>query len=513
MKKIIILAISSLLTLAVSAQEDKYLVTVPVPEGYVVETKDVDVVANNFTNDVLLGNQLLKKRILPFDTTGAIVLTHKTWNYTEIPKVEDDEIQDRLQCIQNQVPLNFHTKVRGFIDYFSVRNRSYSLKVLQKTSVYFPLFEKILADNNLPDELKYLSIVESGLNTRAISRAGAAGLWQFMPSTGRMFGLKQDSYIDQRLDPEEATLAACKYLKSLHSMFGDWELALAAYNCGPGNIRKAQRRSGKFHFWDIYDYLPRETRSYVPQFVAVTYVLNYADEHNLVVDQQYFPVLNDTIKVNQYVNLTKLANILQVTEVDLLDLNPELKRSVLPAGHEYTLQIPYFRKEFFDENRSWILDSVNAKGNENLYSTLSNSTSYSYASKDKIYHKVRSGENLGSIAGKYRVNVSDLKRWNSIHGTMIKAGQKLVVYPKGTVVAQNTTVSKSTAHLSAVRNNTSSVVANPVIKSNAKIHVVREGDTLWDIANLYDGVEVSDIKRLNSLASSRLKIGQVLKLQ
>ena len=199
-----------------------------------------------------------------------------------VPDVSYDLVKDRLSCMESTVPLNFNNRVFGFVNYFAVKDREYSEMVMSRAPVYFPLFEKYLKKYDLPEEIKYLAIVESGLNPQAISRAGAVGLWQFMPSTGRYFGLHQDWYVDQRMDPERSTEAACKYLRQLYGIFKDWELALAAYNCGPGNVRKAIRRSGyKKTFWEVYRYLPRETRSYLPQFVAILYLLNHSEEHNL----------------------------------------------------------------------------------------------------------------------------------------------------------------------------------------------------------------------------------------
>ena len=202
--------------------------------------------------------------------------------YDFIPEHNYELVADQMTCITEEIPLTFNSRVYGFINYFGVRNREYTRGILKKKDVYFPLFEKYLSKYGMPDELKYLSIVESGLEPRAISRAGAGGLWQFMPYTGRSYGLHQDFYINERFDPDAATEAACKYLKMLYNMFGDWELALAAYNSGPGNVRKAIRKSGyQKGFWNVYKYLPRETRSYVPQFVAIIYVINYADDYNL----------------------------------------------------------------------------------------------------------------------------------------------------------------------------------------------------------------------------------------
>ena len=203
--------------------------------------------------------------------------------YEYIPAEETPElVADRLACLQQTIPLNYTSNIQGFINFFTIRNREYTRLMLRRKDIYFPLFEEQLAKYNLPEELKYLSIIESGLNPRAVSRASAVGLWQFMSYTGRYFNLQHDWYFDDRMDPEKSTQAACRYLSQLYSMFHNWELALAAYNSGPGTVKRAIRRSGyKRTFWEIYNYLPRETRSYVPQFVAIIYAMNYANSSRI----------------------------------------------------------------------------------------------------------------------------------------------------------------------------------------------------------------------------------------
>jgi membrane-bound lytic murein transglycosylase D len=235
--------------------------------------------------------------------------------YDYIPDATYDQIKKRLVDINSTIPLNFNNTVKSFVDYFTVRNREYTKMVVSRSTYYFPMFEEIFAKHGLPDELKYLAIVESGLKPTAQSWAAAVGLWQFVYLTGQSYGLHVDWYIDERMDPVKSTEAAARYIKSLYNMFGDWELALAAYNCGPGNVRKAIRRSGyKRKFWQIYRYLPRETRGYVPQFVAITYALNYPEEHNFVLDEaEYkYPMATDTIMAKKFINHTTLGEMLDI---------------------------------------------------------------------------------------------------------------------------------------------------------------------------------------------------------
>src|SRR5436190_1337683 len=215
-----------------------------------------------------------------------------------IPAEETPElVRDRLGCLQKTIPLTYNSTVHGFINYFTIRNREYTRLMLRRQNLFFPLFEKYLAKYNLPEELKYLSVIESGLNPRAVSRASAVGLWQFMSFTGKYFDLYNNWYFDDRMDPEKSTEAACRYLSQLYTIFHNWELALAAYNSGPGTVRRALRRAGpkKKTFWEMYNYLPRETRSYVPQFISIIYSMNYAEEHNMIENAMEEMIPHDTL--------------------------------------------------------------------------------------------------------------------------------------------------------------------------------------------------------------------------
>jgi peptidoglycan lytic transglycosylase D len=410
-----------------------------------------------------------------------------------------DLIADRLSCIQGDVPLIFNEKVYSFINYFIVRNRPYTKFVVNKSTLYFPVMEELLEKYGLPDELKYLSIVESGLNPQAISRAGAGGLWQFMPYTGRSYSLHQDWYIDERFDPYLATEAACKYLSMLYRMFGDWELALAAYNSGPGNVRKAIRRSGyKKKFWEIYRYLPRETRSYVPQYVAIVYALNFAEEHNLQAENPQYLMLADTFHVKGYINLKVVAESIGICYEDIQKLNPSLKRFGVKTNNSlYPINLPQDKVKAFKDSREEIMTIASKEGIKELEHLARNSVGSTFG-RDKVVYKVKSGDVLGIIAQKYRVRVSDLKKWNKLHGNMIRVGQRLDiwVYP-GTkskvVVASKKTIDPVT-----------------IDYSGKKVYTVQPGDTLWDIAKKYEGLDIEKIKKLNKLKNSRIMPGQKL---
>nr|WP_255647403.1 lytic transglycosylase domain-containing protein [Fulvivirga sedimenti] len=412
-----------------------------------------------------------------------------------IPADADYElIEDRLSCIENEIPLNYNERVHAFVNYFAVKDRDYMRMVLKRKEVYFPLFEKYLKKYGLPEELKYLSIVESGLNPTAISPARAVGLWQFMPTTGRYFGLYQDWFIDERMDPEKSTEAACKYLKQLYGMFGDWELAISAYNTGPGNVRKAIRRSGyKNTFWDIYPYLHRETRSYLPQFVAIMYVVNYAHEHNYLIEDAQFAWETDTVMVKKYVHLETLASQLNLCLEDLQTANPSLRYPMVPDNTRgYALVLPAASKQRLLAADYSILDSAGRVGKEEMQKLAQASPGSTYG-REKIVYRVRSGDVLGTIAQRHGVRVSDIKKWNNLSSNTIRIGQRLNLYVRGSGASVASTA--------------------PVIKTKSdgtKTYVVQPGDTLWDISRKVSGVTIESLKELNSLQGNNIKPGQEL---
>lgn len=453
-----------------------------------------------------------------FDPSNAdgVLLEGVATSHSYAPMVSEIDLAVRLAQIEKDIPLNLTPEVRHFVDYYGIRYRSFVEATLKRSKTYFPLFEKILAEYDIPEEVKFLSVIESGLKPEVRSRAGAVGLWQFMPRTGRNYGLKQNYYVDYRRSPERATRAACKYLKYLHNKFNDWELALAAYNCGPGGVMKAQRLSGKTSFWDIYPYLPRETRSYLPKYVAINYLMSHAEEHNFIEDETIFAIEVDTVYTSQYVNLQRLADEINVCYQDLKALNPEIKRGIIPYyTKNFPLRIPANRKSYFEDNKTAILLAAQAKGSyvSHTRKTKTNpkiATSYqgnrgggrvsSTTGKKKIIYSVRNGDTLGAIALRYGTSTASLKAWNGLYSSRINIGQKITLWTnsksKNTVVARSKTKSKTKV----------SYVLN------GKFHVVRSGDTLWDIANKYPNMTVSKLKKMNHLTGNKLKIGQKLKL-
>lgn len=438
--------------------------------------------------------------LIPLDSLPITLITLPN-ELEYIPADETPELlADRLSCLQQVIPLTYNSTVHGFINYFTVRNREYTRNMQRKQDMFFPLFEKSLAHYNLPDELKYLSIIESALNPRAVSKARAVGLWQFMSGTGRYMGLHLDWYVDERMDPEKSTDAASRYLLQLHSIFKDWELALAAYNSGPGTVRKAIRRSGyKKSFWEIYPHLPRETRAYVPQFIAMIYAMNYAEHHNLLETAREELPRSDTLVVKQFVHFETLAALTGTCLEDLQKLNPSVQRNALPDnGKVHIMKIPVHAKENLNMNREAILDSVSRTGKKEIEALAKKTSGGSTEGREMIAYKVKSGDVLGSIAMRHKASVTDIKKWNNLSSDRIHSGQRLAIWviPSGTTIAS--------------ANSQSTSQPATVLSPDTKTYTVQPGDTLWDISRRMPGLTVEKIKSLNNLKGNSLKPGQKL---
>ena len=302
----------------------------------------------------------------------------------------------------------------------------------RKAEYYFPIFEDILCKHELPFELCYLPVIESALNPQARSHMGAVGLWQFMPSTGKKYGLEINSLIDERMDPIRSTEAACRFLKSLYSIFNDWNLVIAAYNCGPGNVNKAiHRAGGKRDFWSIYPFLPRETRGYLPIFIAASYAMNFADIHGICPAAEIRYPITDTIVTNERQHLKQIAANLDITVEELRKLNPQYARDILPGGKDYALCLPielsgayieqqdsilaYKAKELIHDRRAEI-DLMQRTGLNGGYSV-----------NGVTYYKIKEGDTLGGIAAKFRVSVKQLKSFNGLTSDLIRAGKTLKI--------------------------------------------------------------------------------------
>jgi membrane-bound lytic murein transglycosylase D len=412
-----------------------------------------------------------------------------------IPGDETPElISARLSSIEKSISLPFNNKVQAFIHYFTVRDRDYTRMILRRQQLYFPLFEKHLSAFNLPVELKYLSVIESGLNPHVISGARAVGLWQFMSATGKYFSLNNNEYEDDRMDPEKSTIAACKYLTQLYSIFHDWHLALAAYNSGPGTVSRAIKKAGnKRSFWEIYDFLPAETRSYVPQYIAMVYALNYAEDHNIIENYREQPLPSDTLFVSKYLHFETLANLTGTCKEDLRKLNPVFHNGVIPEGRAAIIRLPLLAKERLNLNRYAILDSASKVGRMQFDNLLKNAKG-SVNGKELIKYRVRSGEALSTIATKFAVSLEDLKKWNNLRNNLIHPGTSLSIW----ILAGRKSAAISSAKIQTA------------IDKEGKMYTVKPGDTLWNITRKFEGLTIEKIKSLNKMKSVKLQPGQKL---
>jgi membrane-bound lytic murein transglycosylase D len=457
----------------------------------------------------------------------------------ENPAISAELLKQRFAKLEKSIPLTYHKSSHEFVEYFTYKKAKFTKTMMEKMPLYFPLFEKTLQKHGLPVELKYLSMIESGLEPTVISHARAGGLWQFMPATGREFGLYQDKYIDERFEPVKATEAACLYLKQLYRIFGDWELALASYNTGPGNVKRAMRRSHGTTFWTIYNVLPRETRSYVPQYVAMNYMMNYGNDHGIFPENTEFQIPNDTIHINGYIDLATFCKQSNINFEELIQLNPQITKTSLPDNtRDFILKVPSMQFTYLVSNRGTIMDSCTrrylptgvmvARVDSTAADSLGNVTSsFPYAlvstgqeqtdnleedseevverSKTKrSSHTVRRGENLMSIAKRYRVTVSELRRWNHIRKSNIQKGQRLVIYKEVKVTKPSVRV--ATASFKQPE--------QPVKRKNdrytkKRYHTVQKGDTLWIISQRY-GLEIGQLKKRNKIRGNAIKPGQKL---
>lgn len=371
----------------------------------------------------------------------SILQTQYHGDTTAVPEVLENPLfynynityKQRLDSIQDQIPLTYNEAVQRYIDVYSARKDMMG-KMLGLSEYYFPIFENALKSYNMPAELKFLPIIESSMNSHAISRVGATGLWQFMFGTAKGYGLQMDNYVDERKDPIQSSYAAAAYFKDAYVQLGDWLLAIAAYNCGPGNVNRAIAKAKSRDFWEIRKYLPAETRNYVPAFIAAVYVMNYAEKHEIKATKSLFAIKTDTIQVARFVSLAELAKAMEINEDDLFTLNPSYKKKIVNGSDDTPQRI--------------IMPKVNTAVFANIYEVLNNSvvssdpriflasnddarlrgkTSTRTASGKSLYHKVGPGQSLHTIAGKYRVEVQDLKVWNKLKNNTIVPGQRLLV--------------------------------------------------------------------------------------
>lgn len=407
---------------------------------------------------------------------------------TPMLKLVPTTVQGRIAYLQKDVPLTYNEQVQTYIDVYSTeRYKRYLSRMMGLGQYYFPIYERVFEETGLPDQIKYLSIVESALNPHAVSRVGATGPWQFMFATARMYDLAMDSYIDERKDPIAASYAASAYLQAAYDQFGDWLMAIAAYNCGTGNVLRAIRRSGLSDpdYWSISPYLPRETRNYVPAFIAMTYMLEYHEEHEIVPEETDMSLDTEMVWVHTSVPFRGIAEALDMEEEAIKTLNPAYKRNVVNGTPE--------------SPRRLILPAVPAVAYPALYAVLNNlavdpnapvlvNASNSVSGRVET-HRVQKGETLEKIAKQYQVTVQDLRVWNNLKRHVIVPGQQL--------------------HVAGPQQEKS---PRKVTAPNYVTYRVKKGDTLSGIAQKHRGATVSAIRMANALTSNTIKPGMTLKI-
>ncbi|MFI8377802.1 LysM peptidoglycan-binding domain-containing protein [Leeuwenhoekiella sp. NPDC079379] len=425
-----------------------------------------------------------------YDSIEAIIDENYYDSEVVYAELSTDTLKKRLADLNARTPFNieYTPSLENVIKSYLKRHKPTLERLMGLSEFYFPGFEKTFDKYNMPLELKYLAIVESALRPRAKSRVGATGMWQFMYSTGKLYGLDISSYVDERMDPILSTEAAAQYLSKLYDVFGDWDLALASYNSGPGNVSKAIRRSGgSTNYWNIRHNLPRETAGYVPAFLATMYIFEYAKEHGynpVKPDINYFTT--DTVKIKQTLSLQQVSAYTGVSFDEVQFLNPSYKLDIIPyvSDEEYYLRLPVEALGPFVANEEAIYATAKKeleREEATLPKYVENPTSVSY--------RVRSGDYLGKIASKYGVGVSEIKRWNNLRSNNLRVGQRLTLHPTKAV----TSASSSSAS-----------------RSNSKKYVVRKGDSLWKIAQKFPGVSPDNLKKWNDISGNKLKPGMTL---
>ncbi|MBE9585323.1 LysM peptidoglycan-binding domain-containing protein [Mucilaginibacter sp. JRF] len=402
----------------------------------------------------------------------------------------------RLDSVQKDIQLDYNEYVQSYIDAYT-RRKGGMADVIGKSQYYFPIYEKAFRDMGVPEEIKYLSIVESELNPNAVSRVGATGPWQFMFATARLYGLSMDNYVDDRKDPIQASYAAAGYLRDAYQEFGDWLLAIASYNCGKGAVTRAVEKAGANDFWSIREYLPAETRGYVPAFIAMAYVMNYYKHHNIVPQACSFSIKTDTVMVNKFVPLQGIAKVLDVDMKELCLLNPAYKKQIVngTAQAPRRLVIPQAAKE----NYAALYEALNGSGfNAPVARVRYASNTGNDGGEDAdaptvkaSVHKIRNGETLGAIADKYGVEVQDLKVWNNLRNNKAVIGKILRLTPP---------------------EKASTVKSSPKKIKEFVTYKVKRGDTLSEIAAKFEGSSVEKIKELNGLRKGRIQPGMTLKI-
>ena len=482
----------------------------------------LDSIKKTFVKDDLAScvDSLWLKELTNLDIYNNLTEDIQTINIDEKVDYElpTELLKTRLQEMDEKSPfhIEYNQGLENIIKSF-LKNRKRSFERLMAVSeYYFPLFEEAFDKQNVPLEIKYLAVVESALNPKAVSRVGATGLWQFMYQTGKQYGLKIDSYVDERSDPLKASEAAAQYMKNMYAIFGDWDLVLASYNSGPGNVAKAIRRSGgQQNYWNIRKNLPQETQGYVPAFLATMYIYEYHKEHGIKPERapiKHFAT--DTVMIKRQMSFKQISDLIDIPVAQLQILNPSYKLNVVPSYRDQShyLRLPQDKMAVFTSNESKIYAYVDREANlrEKPFQIVrpivpqdSVNTFQRLAQAKVRYYRVKRGDNLSTIAKKYDVAVEDLKKWNNIRGNEVVYGKNLKI--NGTEAEQ-----KSTA-VAKVEVDKKGIQKDSVAATTASFYVVQKGDNLSNIAKKFN-ITVADIQEWNKLANNNVQLGASLQV-
>lgn len=517
---------------SVAFAQDTIVVASAVKKEPLTRREVLDSIKATFVHDEIASciDSLWMKEMVSLDLYDDLTTDIKNINVDEKVDYElpTELLKERLKKMDEKSPFNieYNVGLENVIKSF-LKNRKRAFERLMGISqFYFPLFEESLAAQNIPLEIKYLAVVESALNPRAVSRVGATGLWQFMYQTGKQYDLNINSYVDDRNDPLKSSKAATQYMTNMYAIFGDWDLVLASYNSGPGNVAKAIRRSGgKQNYWNIRKYLPKETQGYLPAFLATMYIFEYHKEHGIKPDRaiaNHFAT--DTVMIKNAMTFKQISDLLEVPVAELQFLNPSYKREEVPyiTGENHYLRLPVSKVAVFTSNEDKIYaflkyeSSKRERPYESMLATR-NSESGGTASRVK-YHKVRKGDSLSEISDRYGITMTELKKWNHLKNNKVPLGRKLKIYTSEAIASNENKITKpdtvSIKESTALASNVAKTFKEEKVvsyKDVVKIHKVKKGDNLGEISDKY-GVSVAEVKKWNHLKSNNIPLGKSLKI-